>query len=101
MPAARDVYSASCACTSARACAGDAPVPDPAVSSLAVTSVVLRRDRNSSLVSENMVWNVSLSMSATNDASPTKPSAFFVRASSISSASPNSLEPLGSSASPM
>ena len=84
MPAARDVYSAKRSCTSESARAGEAPVPDPAVSSFAVTSVVLRRLRSSSLVSENMVRNVSLSISPTIDESPCSPSLLRARESSIS-----------------
>ena len=59
-------------------------MPDPAVSSFAVTSVVLRRVRSSSLVRENMVLNVSRSRSATKEASPCRPSALRVRDSSTS-----------------
>ena len=88
--AARDVQAARRPCTTESACAGDVPVPDPAVSRRAVTSVVLRRRRSSSLVSENMVENVSRSISCTREASPLRPSALRLRESSISPPSPSS-----------
>ncbi len=84
MPAAFEVYSARRSCTSASAWAGLAPVPDPAVSSFAVISVVLRRLRSSSAVSENMVWNVSRSMSSTSSTGPCRPSALRTRESTSS-----------------
>ena len=84
MPAAFEVYSARRACTSTSAWAGLAPVPEPAVSSFAVMSVVLRRLRSSSAVRENMVWNVSRSMSSTSSAGPCRPSALRTRESTSS-----------------
>ena len=86
-PAAREVSAARRAFTSASAWAGDAAVPEPAVSRRAVTSGVFRNERNSSLVSENMVENVSLSMSskrARASGDPCSPSALRARETSRS-----------------
>ena len=84
--AERDMRSRSRRWTMESAWAGLVPVPEPAVSSFAVTSEVLRRSRSSSLVSENMVWKVDLSISPTKSTAPTAPSALRPRNNSKSSA---------------
>ena len=80
-PAAREVNAAKRSLTWARAWAGDDEVPEPAVSSFAVVSVVFRKLRNSSLFKENIVRKVSLSISSTRAASPSIPSTLRVRES--------------------